>query len=460
MRKTGLIGDRAFYKRVLKVSIPIMIQMGITNFVSLLDNIMVGALGTESMSGVSIVNQFVFIFTLLIFGAVSAAGIFTAQYFGGGDIDGVRYTFRFKMLVNLGAGILGVAVFSLFGDVLINLFLHEGESTGDLALAFSEAKRYLTYTVIGLIPYSLSQVYASTLRETGEQIVPMVASVAAVITNLIFNLLLIFGYLGFPALGVAGAAIATVIARFLEFFILVVWTHAHKERAPFIVGAFRSLYIPAALVKSVVLKGLPIMVNELLWSFAITMRNQCYSTRGMDALAATSISSTVFNLFAVVHMSMGSSIAILVGNKLGAGEIEEAKEDDKKMIAFSVAIAVVMGAVLFAVSPLLPRMYDVEPSVREIATYMLIVSAVMMPVYAFAHASYFTIRSGGKVLITFLLDCGFMWVVIVPLALALAHLTSMNIYLLYAICQCAEILKVVLGAILLKKSNWACRLVD
>lgn len=460
MTKSKFFGDKAFYRRVLAVSIPIMIQMGITNFVSLLDNIMVGALGTESMSGVSIVNQFVFIFNLMIFGAVSAAGIFTAQYYGSGDIDGVRHTFRFKLIVNLVAGVAGVLVFSLLDTPLINLFLHQSDSTGDLALAFAEAKRYLSYTLIGLIPYAISQVYASTLRETGEQVVPMVASVTAVFTNLLFNLVLIFGYLGFPAMGVAGAALATVISRFVEFAILIIWSHTHLDRAPYLRGAYKSLRIPRDLVVRIAMKGLPIMINEVLWSFAITMRNQCYSTRGMDALAATSISSTIFNVFSVVHMAMGSSISILVGNKLGAGEIEEAKDEDRKMITFSILIAVVMGGVLAAVSPVIPLVYDVGESVRDLATYMLLVCAIMMPIYAFCHASYYTIRSGGKVLITMLLDCGFMWAVVIPIASSLTYLTDMSIYTLYALCQATEILKVALGLVLLRKSNWACRLVE
>ena len=154
------IGDKNFYKRVLAIAIPIMIQTGITNFVSLLDNIMVGRLGTEAMSGVSIVNQFIFIFNLLIFGAVSAAGIFTAQYHGNNDTEGERYTFRFKFLMNVIAAIIGIIAFMAFDDELISLFLHSGSAEGDLALTLECGKSYLKIMLIGLIPYALSQVYA------------------------------------------------------------------------------------------------------------------------------------------------------------------------------------------------------------------------------------------------------------------------------------------------------------
>ncbi len=445
---------------IVAVTVPIMIQMGITNFVSLLDNIMVGALGTESISGVSIVNQFIFVFNLLIFGAVSAAGIFTAQYYGSKDTEGVRATFRLKLLINVASGIIGVLLFVFGGDLMINLFLHDDGSGADLALAFVEAKNYLTYIIIGIIPYAISQVYASTLRETGETVVPMVSSIAAVAVNFALNLILIFGLLGAPALGVMGAAIATSVSRFVELFILIIWTHTHSDRCPFIKGALRSMRVPKSLIWQITVKGMPIMLNEFLWSCAITFRNQCYSTRGIDALAATSIATTVLNLFSVVYLSLGSAIAIVVGNKLGAGEIEEAKDTDRKMIAFSVAVSVVIGVMLALVSPMLPRMFDVGEGVQSMAMHLLIIQALYMPVAAFANSSYYTIRSGGRVMITMLLDSVFMWTFTVPISACLTYFTGMNVYVLYLLCQGTEIAKVILGAILLKKSNWARRLID
>ena len=177
------IGDKAFYRRLLSVAIPIMIQNGVTQLVSLVDNVMVGTLGTESMSGVSIVNQFVFVFTVLIFGTASAAGIFTAQYHGNGDTEGIRHTFRFKLIINLLAGVIGVLVFIFFGDALINSFIHSGSDTGDPALTFAEGKRYLLIMVFTLVPYAFGQVYATTMRETGQVFIPMLASVAAVFNH-------------------------------------------------------------------------------------------------------------------------------------------------------------------------------------------------------------------------------------------------------------------------------------
>jgi len=204
-----LIGDRAFYAMVLSILIPIIIQNAITNFVNLLDNIMVGQVGTEQMSGVSIANQLMFVFNLCIFGGISGAGIFSAQYHGADNQEGVRHCFRYKLY--LSALLIGaaLAVFLLRGEFLITRFLHDDSASGRIEITLSHGTRYLHVMLWGLLPFTLTQVYASTLRETGETRLPMFAGIAAVFVNLVFNYLLIFGHLGFPKLGVEGAAIAT-----------------------------------------------------------------------------------------------------------------------------------------------------------------------------------------------------------------------------------------------------------
>lgn len=459
MKLKQYFGDRAFYRTVLTVAAPIMVQNGVTNLVNVLDNIMVGSLGTEQMSGVSIVNQFIFIFNLLVFGAVSAAGIFTAQYFGVGNKEGVRDTFRFKFLINLLIGVLGIGTLWLFGDALIGIFLHEGSAEGDLALTLAYGKEYLLLMLIGLVPFAMTQVYASTMRETGENMMPMIASIVAVVVNFVFNTILIFGTFGAPALGVKGAAIATVISRFVELAILVIYAHTHKEKCAFADGAFRTLKIPSRLAGQIALKGLPLMLNEFFWALAVTLRNQCYSTRGLDAVAAQNIDATLINLFSVVYMSLGTAIAIIVGNKLGAGKIEEAKDTDRKMIAFSVLCALGMAILLAGVAFLFPMLYNTTAAAREISTYMILISGLLMPFNAFSHAAYFTLRSGGQVMITVLFDSVYMWGVVLPTSLLLTHLTGMDIRWLFLACQGVESIKFLPGIFLLRRGTWANQLV-
>lgn len=450
-----LIGDRSFYRRVFAISIPIIIQNAITNFVNLLDNVMVGALGTEAMSGVSIVNQFVFIFNLLLFGAMSAAGIFTAQYHGKGDVQGVRNTFRLKMLMSAFVGILGVVLFVALDDQLISTFLHDGESTGNLQLTLQYGKEYLAVFVIGMIPFAISQAYASTLRETGDTVIPMYSSVIALVCNCGLNYIFIF----VCDLGVTGAAIATVISRCAELAFVVIVAHARPARYKFIRGAYRSLALPRKLITNVLVRGMPLIFNEFMWAISVTLRNQSYSMRGLDVVAAINITSVIVNLASVVYMACGASISIIVGAELGAGNIEKARDSAWKMLAFSVMCAVVTGAFMTVIAPIFPRMYETSDAVRELATYMTIVSAIYLPFDAFSNAAYFTIRSGGRVFITFLLDSGFMWAIVVPLSLCVAHLTNMNILYFYLLCQGATMLKPILGFYLLRRGTWARQLV-
>ncbi len=453
-------GDKAFLKIVLSTAVPIILQNGITSLVSALDNIMVGRLCSEATSGVAIVNQFMFVFFLVTFGSVSGAGILTAQYHGSKNVERVRDTFRVKMIICVVAAAAALLLFLLLQDRLINSFLTSETADIDPELTFELGKKYLNAVLISVIPYSLSAAYSTTLRETGKAVVPMAASVSAVVINLVLNYLLIFGKLGLPALGVQGAAYATVVSRFAELSILVIWTAANKRKCPFIIGAFRSFRIPGFVIRKIALMGTPLMLNEGLWALACTVRNQCYSTRGLETVTSLSISSAVFNLMSEVYFALGLAIAVVIGNMLGAGKIEEAKDADKKLIRLSLTAAAFVGAGLLAIAPLFPKLYNTTEGVLALSAYMICVQALMTPVYAYAHAAYFTLRSGGRVFITVLFDSAFMWVITVPLAFFLSRFTDMSIYPLFAICQISEILKAALGFVLLRRGTWARKIVS
>lgn len=449
-----LIGTKAFYKSVLTVAVPILIQNGITTFVSLLDNIMIGQVGTEQMSGVAIVNQVLFVYNLALFGILSGASIYGAQFYGKGDWEGLRSTFRFKVSAGLAVFGCGLAVFLLGGPQMIELFLHESDAGADLGAALSAGTGYLALMLVGLLPYAVSQIYASTLRETGETMVPMYAGVAAVIVNLLFNYILIFGKLGAPALGVQGAAIATVLSRYVECAIILLWTHRHPERNRFIVGAYRTLRVPRALVGQIVRKGTPLAVNEVLWSLGMTVLVQCYSLRGLDVVAAVNITNTINNLFTTVFMAIGTAVSILVGQLLGANRLEEARDTAYKTICFSVLCCVVTGLVMAGLSSLFPRIYNTTAEVRALAAQLILVMAVCMPHNAFLHATYFTIRSGGKTVITFLFDSGFTWAVSIPLAYLLTWGTGLSTLWIFAAVNAADLIKCVIGYFLLRSGFW------
>ena len=290
------IGDKRFYLMVLGVAMPIMIQNGITNFVSLLDNIMVGQVGTEQMSGVAIVNQLLFIYNLCIFGGVSGAGIFTAQYFGQGNDEGVRNTFRFKLWIGVILTAAAITIFLGAHEPLIRLYLTGDQGSQDMNATLAYGISYMKVMLVGLPPFLFVQLYASTLRECGETMLPMKAGITAVFVNLIFNYILIYGKFGAPQLGVVGAAVATVLSRYVEMAIVLIRTHGNKEKYRFTKHLYRTIRVPAALTKQILIKGTPLMLNETFWAGGVAILMQCYSVRGLNVVAAMNISNTISNL--------------------------------------------------------------------------------------------------------------------------------------------------------------------
>ncbi len=450
----NLIGTKAFYRRIIVLMIPIMIQNGITNFVNMLDNIMVGKCGTVTMTGVAVANQLIFVFNLCIFGAVSGAGIFTAQYFGSGDHKGIMHTFRFKVLFCSALCIIGIGIFIFGGTELVQMYLNDEANASEAIKSLSVGKSYLNIMLIGLLPYTLSQCFGSTLRETQKPVIPMIAGIIAVAVNLSLNYVLIFGAFGAPRLEAKGAAIATVISRFAELLFLVIYSVIKRRKYEFLVNAFKGIYVPLNLIIQIIRKGMPLMLNETMWAAGIALVNQCYSVRGMNVVAANNISQTFFNVFSVAFMAVGVAIGIVLGADLGSGDKEQVKSTAAKLIAFSVFVSIIVSAIYFVCARYIPYIYNTTDEVRSIAMNLMRITALAMPIDAFAHASYFTLRSGGKVLITILFDSVFVWAVSVTSALLLVHYTTLSILAIYAIIQFLNILKCVLGFIFVKKGSW------
>lgn len=458
--KTKYFGDKNFYKMIMAIALPIIVQSVMTNFVNLLDNVMVGRLGTDQMTGVAVVNQLFFVFNLAVFGGMSGAGIFSAQYFGQKNHDGVRNVFRMKTMIALVLIVVSLAIFIFSYEPLINMFLHEGSNSGNIASTYNFAKTYLFIMLIGVPPFIISNCYNTTLKEAGQTIIPMTAGVAAVFVDVVFNYLLIFGKFGFPALGVAGAAIATGMSRYIECAILVLYTHTHSEKFQFIKGVYKSLCVPVSLVKKIIIQGSPVLINELLWSAGLTLQAQAFSTRGLASIGALNINNTVSNVFNIVFVTMGTTISIVVGQLLGAGKLEEAKDTDRKMCVFSVLTSVVVSLILVGLAPVFPLIYNTTDEIRHLATQFILVFAFVTPFNSFTNAAYFTLRSGGKTIITFLFDSCFIWAVNVPVAMCLAHFTSLPVITIFVIVNSLEAVKAFIGFALVKKGVWLNTIVE
>lgn len=447
------------YRKVMRLAIPMMIQNGITNMVHLVDNVMVGKIGTEAMTAVSIVGQLMFVFNLAIFGGLSGPGIYGAQYYGQKNTEGFQHTFRIKHWICGGALVVGIAAFLLRGEQLINLYL-KGES-GDIdpVLTMQYAKQYLVIMIIGLVPFALTQIYATSLREAGNSVKPMVAGIASVLVDIVFNYLLIYGKFGMPKLGVRGAAVATVLARVVEMLVVVLWAQLKKKEHEFLQGAYRTLKVPMDLAGKIVRKGLPIFLNEFLWACGIAILTQCYSSRGLDIVAGLNISNAICNLLNVVFIALGSAVGILIGQTLGAQKYEQAQKEAFSLMWFTGFVCVGLTVILVAVSGVFPLLYDTTQKVRDYGQRFIIITALFFPVQGFLNTLYFTLRSGGKTLITFLFDSVYSMVVAVPIAFVLCYLTGVPILWVYTIIQAVDIIKIIVGYVLIKKGVWISSIV-
>lgn len=459
--KNRWFGDRYFYQAVLTIAVPIMIQSGITTFVNMLDNIMVGQVGTLPMSGVSISNQLMMIFNLAVFGCNAAAGIFGAQFYGKGDRKGVRNCFHFKLMVTVLVSIVGITVLGLFGRNLISLYLNpETNSAADMAATMEYAREYMLIMMIGLPAFTLSQAFSSSIRESGETVIPMTSSITAVLVNFVGNYVLIFGHFGFPKLGIAGAAIATVISRFVELTVIIFRSLRRREQFWFYDDGLKNFGVPAELAEKIIKRGTPLVINEVLWSVGLAAIMQCYSTRGLNAVAAININQTIHNVFSITNMATGQAIAIMVGQKLGANLISEAVDTNRKLIVFAGLLTAVMGCLMFITAPLFPGFYNTSDEVRQLASQLLRVTSLMLPVGALYNAAYHTLRSGGRTFITFLFDSVYTCTVNLTLAFILTRFTDLGILSVYIYVQLADVLKVIIGMILVHKGIWIRNLVD
>jgi putative MATE family efflux protein len=447
------IGTRQFYKKVFLLVLPIIVQNFITQFVSMIDNMMIGQTGTLSMTGVSISNQLIYVFNLTIFGAVSGAGIFASQYFGSQNYKGVKQAFWFKCGLCFLISIVALLLFMGLDEFLIGFWINDGDPN-DLAQTIYYAKTYLHWMCLGLLPIALSQVLSSTLRECSKTLPGMQAGLAAIIVNVILNYFLIFGKAGFPALGAQGAAIATVISRFVEAGWLLVYIQMHKKILPYMQHLREGLQIPWRLLGSFIIKTAPLMMNEMMWSMGIVFSSACYAFRGLDIVAAYNITSTMTNLFNITFISMGSAISIIIGQLLGAGQIEQAKQEDRWLIAFSVFVSLISGTLMYTTAPFFVSIYQTEPEIKEIANGLIRIAALLCWIHALNNGCYFTIRSGGKTGLTFVLDSGLTWLIYNPVAYILCHFTAFSIFTVYALVTLSDLVKALISVIMVRKGIW------
>ncbi|MGB7595870.1 MAG: MATE family efflux transporter [Erysipelotrichaceae bacterium] len=447
MRKrfARFIGTKSFYKQVLIVAIPLMIQQLVTSSVNLLDNLMVGQLGDASLSGVAVTNRYFMIAIFGTFGVLAASSIYIAQFYGAKDNDHMKQSFRYSMLSAYLIMLPFVALALLFPDAILGFF------TKTPAI-LAEGAVYMRIAALTFIPLALTMAIGNAMRSIGQTKIPLYAGVVSMVTNFVFNYCMIFGNFGFPRLGVAGAAWATLIARIVELTILlVVLNYKHFPFSTRIPDLFK---IQKYLVKTITIKALPLTTNEILWSSGMATLFMFYATRGDTVLVGFQIAGTTSDLFFVLFGGMAAATTVLISQPLGANLLHEARDNGYKLLGFSIMLAMVLAVAMFASSFFVPYMYRVSAESRWIAMTQLRIMSLMFWIYMGTAECYFILRAGGDTRSTLFMDSGFMWAVNIPVVALVTYLTRWPVFGLYLVGQSTDFFKLVLAYTLVRREKW------
>lgn len=445
MKLSTFIGDKAFYRHLIAVSLPLILQQLVTASVQIVDNVMVGRLGETAIGAVSVVNQLFFVVIITTFGVISGSTIYMAQYYGAKNQSKLNQTYRITLYAALLVAFIAFVIFSLADTFLIQIF-----TTNPVTIGLAED--YISIIRWGLFGFAISIAISSSLRVVGITKPLLWISVFTIVLNTILNALLIFGLFGFPELGVIGAAIATAIARFAEAA-LSLW-YMWRRQNVFKWDWTRIFAVEFTLIKAIMIIGFPLLLNEIFWSVGQTTFLYAYSTRGDGALAAMNITNSISQITFVLFQALGTASAVFVGNKLGENELEEAQANAKRLVFAAGVVAGAVGLIQFMLSGLFTDFYSVTELTKSWAIFNIRVNALFVPLYTMNVTLFFIIRSGGDTKSTLLMDSGFMWLVAVPVALTLAFFTALPITLMFLIVQGTEFFKVLFSISRYNKKRW------
>lgn len=439
-------GNKAFYMTTLAIALPIMAQQFVTSFVNLIDNIMIGSVGSLALTSVTVANRVYLIFNSTMFGICGAAGIFIAQYYGAKNKENCQKILNINIVCGFLIACLFVIALLLVPQQIIEIFSSQ-------PAVIEESLKYIQFAVLTYIPFAFSFSIMMGLRAVGINKIQLLVGVITVAVNTTLNYILIFGHFGFPALGVQGAAIATAIARFIEMLIYLVILVRKKHL--FHISIYELCHLDFSLIRSMVRKAIPLTMNEIFFSLGLAMIFLSYMRCDESLISATSVVDTVMQIAYIVFGGLSSAISILIGNRLGANQIEEAKSNAYKLLAFGVMIAIVIGGSFVLVAPIIASFYNVEDFIKETIVTLLRIKSCLLPVYVYNICIFFTLRAGGDTFSTMLMDSGFLWCAGVMISTVLSIFFDIPLVLLYFIVESSDILKFFVSTYFFKKGRWA-----
>ena len=438
--------DKNFYKLIFSIAIPIACQNLITFAVSMADSVMVGSLGQDPLVAVSLANQLFFVFMILIFGLGSGGNILVAQYWGKGDVKAIHKVMSILYKVSIVFAMLFMAIAVLVPEQFMRIFTQKQE-------IIKLGAEYLRYIFISYIFFALTNVTINVLRSVETVKVSIIVYSASLIVNASLNWILIFGHLGAPAMGVKGAAIATTIARIVEFLIAIGFMIFVEKKIKFKMKYFWKT--DKILLRDLTVVGGPVVLNELLWALGSSALAFIVAKMGEEVVAANNINSIIWQFVSVFIMGAGSAGAVIIGNTIGAKEYERAKEYANSLIVLAVLLGIIGGVIMFAIRPYVLMLYDVPDVTKTVAMQIIGISSFILVFQSLAFILMIGIlRGGGDTKFVLVADIIFLLFLTVPFGYVVAVILKWPIPLVYIVLKSDEIMKVIVSLFRVKSGKW------
>jgi putative MATE family efflux protein len=448
----SFLRDRTFLRELLVIAIPISFQQLIMASLNMIDVIMVGQLGETAIAALGLANQIFFVLILILFGATSGMAIFTAQYWGKQEIEPIRKVLGMSLIISIAVAILFSLAALLIPETVLGFYTKDAE-------VIRLGSSYLRIVGFTYIPVAIITAYVAVLRSLRLIRLTVIVTVSALIFKTVLGYGLIFGVAGLPALGVRGAAFGTAAGWVLELVLLL--TLVFVLKTPLAANPLTFFSFDMPFFARVLKTALPATVNELFWSLGITTYNAIYAHIGTDAIAAINVNATIEELGFVVFLGLGNACAVMVGNRIGAGQKDEAYELVRRVIILGLLFAIGIGAMVFLSRNAITSLYQLSSEGENNVRLLLTVMAATLWLRMFNFTVFIgALRAGGDTRFALLMEICSIWLIGVPAAYTGAFVFHLPVYLVYLMVMLEELAKVFVSGWRYSTKRWIHDLVN
>lgn len=446
MKKLKFNIDKLFYKMLLSLTLPIALQNLIGLGMNLTDTIMLGSLGDNQISASSLASQPFFIFTLFMFGLCSGACVLTAQYWGKNDTDTISKIMMLGMKASFSCAVVFSAVVIIFPEFVISLYTADQE-------VISMGAEYLRIIGFSYAISAISTTYLYVLRSVENVRIPLLINFTSFLVNVALNWVLIYGNLGFAAMGISGAATATLCARVVELIMVLIYASVFDKTLKLSLHHF--LHTDMTLLKDFLRYSLPVVANETLWGLGISLQSVVIGHLGSEQVAAGSIAGIVQRLGMVVIFGMANAAAVIIGKQIGAGNVEQARRYSRKILLLSIGLGAVAAAFVFGMQWLMIDFYNVNALTKQYAHQMVMVYSVVILFQAFNTVNIVgVLRGGGDTRFAMVIDIATLWFVALPLGALAGLVFGLPLWIVFLLLLSDELAKFGFGIWRFRSGKW------